>query len=296
MQELFLKLEKLQPIPTNQVAVLEPLADIKAVIFDIYGTLLISASGDIGSTELRGQTALQTFRDCHIDLRCDFDNDACGKLLVAEYEEEIHQAHTDSRQAGIPFPEVDIVNIWKNVIAELTENNVIINCPKDLDFKELALVFEMHNNAVYPMPHFHETLKKLNNREIPLGIISNAQFFTPILLSHFLGTDVSDVPPYFHPQLQVYSYLLGRAKPDVFLFQVMGEHLKKLNLVPYDCLYIGNDMLNDISPAAETGFRTALFAGDTRSLRLRRLHPRCKNTRPDAIITSLNQIPQLIGI
>ena len=55
-------------------------------------------------------------------------------------------------------------------------------------------------------------------------------------------------------------------------------------------LYVGNDMLNDIYPAAKAGFKTALFAGDSRSLRLRKDKPKCKYLSADIVITDLIQL------
>jgi putative hydrolase of the HAD superfamily len=60
--------------------------------------------------------------------------------------------------------------------------------------------------------------------------------------------------------------------------------------MPDQVLYVGNDMRNDICPAAATGFHTALFAGDKRSLRLREDDRKCARTRPDIIITDLMQL------
>jgi putative hydrolase of the HAD superfamily len=55
-------------------------------------------------------------------------------------------------------------------------------------------------------------------------------------------------------------------------------------------------MLKDIWCAAQAGFKTALFAGDRRSLRKREDDERCKNHRPDAVVTELAQIPPMLGI
>ncbi len=49
-------------------------------------------------------------------------------------------------------------------------------------------------------------------------------------------------------------------------------------------------MLNDIYPAKKAGFNTALFAGDTRSLRLRKDVAECKTLSPDIVITDLIQL------
>jgi putative hydrolase of the HAD superfamily len=59
-------------------------------------------------------------------------------------------------------------------------------------------------------------------------------------------------------------------------------------------LYVGNDMRNDIVPAASVGFNTALFAGDQRSLRLRESDADCRNVTPDVIVTDLRQL--IVGI
>jgi putative hydrolase of the HAD superfamily len=49
-------------------------------------------------------------------------------------------------------------------------------------------------------------------------------------------------------------------------------------------------MLNDIYPAKNAGFNTALFAGDARSLRLRKDIPECKTLSADLVITDLIQL------
>jgi len=46
-------------------------------------------------------------------------------------------------------------------------------------------------------------------------------------------------------------------------------------------------MRNDMGPAARLGFRTALFAGDARSLRRREGDPWCAGIVPDLVVTDL---------
>ena len=55
-------------------------------------------------------------------------------------------------------------------------------------------------------------------------------------------------------------------------------------------LYVGNDLLNDVMAAASVGFRTALFAGDQRSLRWRSGDARVEGIQPDVVITHLPQL------
>jgi putative hydrolase of the HAD superfamily len=294
----FKSLSALEPIGTKALVNLDPLEGIEAVIFDIYGTLLISASGDIGCQSLKGNIALKSFRNAGLKWETDLSEDALGLAIIKEYDAQIRMWHSEAKSRAIPQPEVDIVVIWKKCLAVLKNSHSVIVTRKDeseLDHRDLAMHFEVCNNAVYPMPDMEATLSKLSKQGCQLGIVSNAQFFTPMILNHFMGAPLENKLPYFHADLQIYSYELGRAKPDRYLYDVLSEKLKTFDLAPQKSLYVGNDMLNDIYPAQQAGFQTVLFAGDQRSLRMRSDDPRCKDLKPDRIITSLDQIPTILG-
>ncbi len=99
----------------------------------------------------------------------------------------------------------------------------------------------------------------------------------------------------FDKELSIYSYNYRRGKPDSFLFETAAAVLeKKYNIKPQQVLYTGNDMLNDITASYNAGMKTALFAGDRRSLRLRENFPECRGISPDRIITDLSQIYDII--
>ncbi|MDI6688302.1 MAG: HAD hydrolase-like protein, partial [Desulfobacterales bacterium] len=154
--------------------------------------------------------------------------------------------------------------------------------------RKFAAMFEMIINPVYPMPNLKEMLFACKKSQILLGIISNAQFYTPCLFDWLLDSNLKKLG--FHPDLTLFSYKSGHAKPSPFMFQSALERLKRLNVPANSAVYIGNDMLNDIYPAKKAGFNTALFAGDTRSLRLRKDVAECKTLSPDIVITDLIQL------
>ena len=121
-----------------------------------------------------------------------------------------------------------------------------------------------------------------------MGIISNAQFFTPYLFNWFLDSSPGDLG--FKSDLIFYSYKSGHAKPSPVMFDAAAKNIMNMDISLHSVLYIGNDMLNDIYPAKMVGFKTALFAGDARSLRLRENHPKCQNLSPDIVIIDLLQL------
>jgi putative hydrolase of the HAD superfamily len=68
-----------------------------------------------------------------------------------------------------------------------------------------------------------------------------------------------------------------------------------MGIAAESALYVGNDLRNDIQPAAQAGFRTALFAGDRRSLRLHRDDQQCRDLSPDWVVTDLGQLAAAAG-
>jgi putative hydrolase of the HAD superfamily len=83
---------------------------------------------------------------------------------------------------------------------------------------------------------------------------------------------------------------MGEAKPGPGLFARAAEVLAGRGIRPEQCLYVGNDMLKDVWAAGAAGFRTVLFAGDGRSLRLREGEKRVRGLRPSRIIRRLTEL------
>ena len=119
-----------------------------------------------------------------------------------------------------------------------------------------------------------------------MGIVSNAQFFTPLVLAALLPE------LHFDPRLAVWSFAQREAKPSPRLFAAAAARMARhWRLQPREIVMVGNDMRNDLLGARAAGLRTALFAGDARSLRLRRDDPRCTAVHPDLVLTHLSQLP-----
>ncbi|MDB4356853.1 HAD family hydrolase, partial [Akkermansiaceae bacterium] len=227
---------------------------VRYLVWDLYGTLLISGAGDLS----RSQTKEKTLRALLGDEKLP------SFSLVTHLHNLIAQEHSRARKNGVSFPEVEIREIWQHFFTSLQ-----LTCPRDLD--NFALRYELANNPVNAMPSARAAL----THKATLGLISNAQFYTPLIL------EALNLPA---PDKALYSYKHRQSKPGSFLF----EQFLKDGPPPEEILYIGNDRLSDIAPAHQAGMRTALFAGDLRSYR-----PRTDRTdlpTPDAVITSLAEI------
>lgn len=274
----------IEPLPAGESASLKPLNNIEAVLLDVYGTLFISSSGDIGSGDHDVHAA--AFRQAIVDSKLILRGD--GGEGVKCLRSTIEDCHSRSRQAGIDFPEVDIVEVWRTTLQSLQQLGQLDGDIDNVDVAELSLRYELATNPVWPMPGAAECLTELANRGIHLGLISNAQWFTPLVFPVLLGGELDALG--IGPEMQFWSWRAGRAKPSEYLFRLAADVLRNRGIEPERVLFVGNDMLNDIVPATATGFRTALFAGDRRSLRRRDGDPRVASAQPDIVILHLRDL------
>jgi putative hydrolase of the HAD superfamily len=249
------------------------MGQVKALLFDVYGTLVISSSGDKDS-----QVISKVQKHVIEGILQRYGIHQTPKNLVHSLHREIAEDHRHFRQGGVEYPEVDILHIWQKVLGMKDPNRV----------EAFALEYEMAVNPVYPMPGLEDLLSACRKKNLTLGIISNAQFYTPRLLQRLLGAPLDRCG--FDPQLTFYSYRFKSAKPSSHMFQLAAEVFSRRGILPASVLYVGNDMRNDILPAKTIGFQTALFAGDRRSLRRRADDDCCRGLVPDAIVTDLRQL------
>ncbi len=278
----------LEPLPTDVKPNLTKIEGIKAVLFDVYGTLFVSGSGDVG-TAAATDTA-EAMAEALAAVRYEGDLATAGEIGKDTLKAEVLEWHTASRAAGVDFPEVNIAKVWKKVIEKLRKEQILQSTKLDIDpIRQLALEYECRVNPVWPMPESLATLQTLKERGLVLGIVSNAQFYTPLLFSAFFNQTVKQIG--FDPDSCVWSYKELKGKPSDALFPKAGKYLKThYGISPEETVYVGNDMLNDIYTANRAGCKTVLFAGDRRSLRLRENDERCRNVEPDAVITLLEQL------
>lgn len=263
----------LAPIPSRYPAGGGLNKPIRVAIFDIYGTLFISDAGGIGTpkTDVPRVSGLE---DVLRQYGIATSPDRISKRLV----QSIRTAHHVKKERGISYPEIEIDAIWQDILKWPDRNRI----------RDFAIAYEWTVNPAFPMPGLDETLRSLRHRGLKMGIISNAQFFTPLLFEWFLGAPSTHLG--FDDDLTLYSYQHGEAKPSHSLFNICANRLRDLGFPPESVVFIGNDMLNDIVPAANAGWQTALFAGDRRSLRLHRNREECLKLEPDLVLTDLRQL------
>jgi FMN phosphatase YigB (HAD superfamily) len=221
----------------------------RAVVFDIYGTLLIAPAGGVRPDP-----------DADPMLRKILEN--AGYLPPESPSTALHEAVLRHHAAaGVPFPEIDLRVLWREVLA----------LKPGTDTTTLVEAIESAWHPARLMPGAEVFVRRLARSGISLGLLSNAQCNSLASLGGIAGL--------FAPELTILSYQHGIAKPSPELFQTLADRLAGRGIAPEETLYIGNDPIQDILPAAARGFKTGLFTGHPDSLR----SGECK---PDVTLTS----------
>jgi putative hydrolase of the HAD superfamily len=157
----------------------------------------------------------------------------------------------------------------------------------------LAVEYECRWNPVWPMPGAQALLRDLQGCGITLGLVSNAQFYSALLFEALLGVSLAGLG--FREDLCIWSYEHGVGKPSAILWAKAVDRLAQQDgICPEEILAVGNDVQNDIAPPARLGCRTALFAGDARSLRWGGAGNAVDGTAPHIILTDLSQLHRLL--
>lgn len=234
-------LSALEPIPAP--------VKFRAVIFDIYGTLLIAPSGGVKPDPLTDPLLREILRNA--------GHEPPKSPSTALYDAVLRHHAT----AAVAFPEIDLRTLWREILSLEPGSEV----------NELVEELETAWHPARLMPGAEKLVGKLARNFISLGLLSNAQSNTLASLG-----GMADL---FAPELTILSYQHGVAKPAPELFQLLRDRLEGRKIAANETLYIGNDPLHDIVPAAAAGFRTALFTGHPDSLR----PGECE---PDHVLTS----------
>ena len=271
-------LRPLAPLPTEISPGGHLQLPLRCLLCDVYGTLLISASGDIGMANKNRQVT-ETLGA----LLSKYGQRIHPEALLDRFHSAIVNEHTRKKAQGVDYPEVKVERIWEEILF----------AGDSVQARSFSMEFEILMNPVWPMPGLSELLQAGRRSSILIGIVSNAQFYTSIILEWLIGKDLQSAG--FDSSLMFLSYKHGTAKPSGYLFQLAAKRLHALGINPCQTAYMGNDMRNDIAPAHAAGFQTILFAGDKRSLRMRKRTPQCADINPNLVITHLNQLTRCLG-
>jgi FMN phosphatase YigB (HAD superfamily) len=212
---------------------------IRAIIFDVYGTLLeITPPPEDASR--RWTELSRDFLPGSAPLSLAEFRAHCAAGVAAE--------HDRLRALGIPFPEVSWPHIARAAWPELAALD-----PMRLDRFLLQAAALLHTTRL--MPGAAAVLARLSRTQLLLGLASNGQAYSAGELDAALESAGLN-RAIFCPPLTFWSYQAGFSKPDPHVFQLLTARLLERNVSAAETLMVGDRYDNDMFPAQTLGWAT----------------------------------------
>ena len=292
--------------PVSATPYLKPLAGIRAITWNVYGTLLRIADGQLlhdHPQQLRMQVALEkTIEEFNMW-------QSMGRKPGAPWEsmyEQYKQVLAEHRMAGTKqkgdVPEVNSAVLWRKLIGRLEQkdykyDSAFYGDPDQLSEK-VAYFFHKSLQGVEAASNASAVLVAISRAGLKQGLLADAQVFTLAQLLRALKAQGTPTPlsELFDPACLTLSYQQGTRKPSRSLYAACIERLETTGVEPGEVLHVGSRMQDDLIPAKQAGLRTVLYAGEKSGLQATSAELRDPATKPDRLITNLIQLREILSI
>ena len=293
-----------EPEPAKARPHLAPLPGLRAVLWNVYGTLLCIGEGEL-KFELDNTMIMEIALEKTIHEFKMWNSMSRKPGQPSAYMREIYQrVLNELRLAPSPgekYPEIAAERIWENIIKKLFQKEYTFDAVKYGALgefsKKVAYFFHASQQGTACYPGAAEALNGIAAAGLVQGLLGDAQCFTHVQLQRGLrkqdeGLNLHEIIP---PVKRWLSAERKARKPSESLFRAALRSLESEGIEPREVLHVGSNLARDIAPAKKLGMRTGLFAGDKASLSATAEQLKDPLHRPDVLITDLTQIAQVVG-
>ena len=215
---------------------------LRAVIFDLYGTLLEAGPPPANAAARWAETWRAALGTAPRLSLAQFD-DACRGAVAAE--------HAGAQTRGIASPEVYWPDIVDQVLPEFA------GLPAEMRLASPVYGYDLRH-TVRLMPGAAGALRAAQEASLRMGLASNCQPYSLRELDDALaGTGLRR--ELFDPRLSFLSFENGFSKPDPHVFRLLTTRLRTLGIAPGEALMVGDRVDHDLDPARAHGWQTFLI-------------------------------------
>jgi hypothetical protein len=280
------------------------LPEVRAVLWNVYGTLLAISGGDL-VFEHPQPFVMSVALDKTLQEFKMWPSMSRKPGQPSEYLSQIYDLVL-IEQRTVPsgpekFPEVVSDRLWEAIIKKLLQKDY----KWDAGFfgslnefsRKVAYFFHASLQGTACYPGAADALRHVAKKGLIQGLLADGQCFTVVQLQRGLSRQDPNfsLEGLVDPGLRTLSYEVRGRKPSERLFRHALSALARHNLEPGQVLHVGSRVQQDLAPARRLGMRTALFAGDRASLQATAEQLKDPYGRPDVLLTELGQIADVIG-
>jgi FMN phosphatase YigB (HAD superfamily) len=292
------------PEPPNAQPHLKRLRGVRAVLWNVYGTLLAIPLGELVFEHPTSYVMTMALEKTIAEFKM-WTSMSRKPGAPSEYMGHIYGSIlAEQRMAPSPgekYPEVLAERVWEGVLKKLfaKEYNFDAGFYGSLNeySRKIAYFFHASLQGTAAYPGADRALRSVADAGLIQGLCADGQCFTGLQLQRGLGRldahlRFDDLVP---ESLRALSHNVRARKPSERLFQHAVDALAARGIEPREVLHVGSRLARDIAPAKKLGLRTALFAGDRASLDAPIDLVNQKSLKPNVLLTDLSQIADVIG-
>ncbi len=281
------------------------LPDIRAVLWDVYGTLLRVSDGRFTlfpDDEVRLQIALdKTIHEFNMWNHMYRKPGPPWQSMIGLYKSIIERQSMQAAARG-DVTEVNLADTWRCIIARLFEKEYHFDegLYGDLDdFSEkVAYFFHCCLQGTEARAGSVQAMTDIAGNELLQGFLSDGQSFTLVQTLRALSIQ-GPLPPLhelFRPQTIILSHQIGVRKPSRSLFTFAVNQLRSLGVQAQEILHISCRLTMDLVPARAAGMKTALLVEEKSGLEVDAAVLKDPAKKPNRLLTDLGQLgPMLFG-
>lgn len=293
-------------LPVRATPSIKPLENIRLVLWDVYGTLLRVSGGRfclVPDPQTPLEVALEkTIHEFNMWNSMYRKPGPPWQSMINQYKEYIKRLAMVAAKRSGDLVEPDLVDVWEAIIARLFDKEYSYDEEFYGDVRQFSekVAYFFHSNlqGIEARPGAVQAIQDLCAINVSQGLLADGQVFAFTQLLRALSRQ-GTLPPLaeaLHPDAVLFSYELGIRKPSRSLFELSVERLKIAGFQPEELLHISCRLETDLVPAKAAGMKTALLAAEKAGLEAPAALLKDPATRPDRLLTDLNQIANLFGI
>jgi FMN phosphatase YigB (HAD superfamily) len=282
---------------------LERLDGVRAVLWNVYGTLLAIPLGDIvfehPQAFIMSNALEKTIQEFKMWLSMTRKPGQPSEALRVIYDQVLMEQRGISGPGGEKHPEVLSERVWESILKKLMQK----------DYKFDATFFGSLNEYSRKIAYFFHTslqgtacydgaaeaLRYVHEAGLKQGLLADAQSFTTVQLQRGLDAQGGErLDELLTDGLVILSCDARGRKPSDRLYKQALAALREKGIEPEEVLHVGSRIAQDVIPARRLGMRTALFAGDKVSLQATPEQLKEPSSRPDVLLTELSQIVEVV--
>jgi FMN phosphatase YigB (HAD superfamily) len=278
---------------------------VKAVFWNVYGTLVAVPGGELlfehADPDITAMALDKVIKEFKMWQSMSRKPGAPSEYMKELFNKALTTLRLTGGPAGEKFPEVQSERVWDDIVKKLQQKDYKFDAGTygSLDdyTKKIAYFYHASIQGSGAYPGAADALKELAGRGIVQGLLGDGQSFTAGQVQRCLKKQDPDfdLNSVISPAMRIISGEKRARKPSDTLFKAAVAAAGAKGISPSEILHVGSSLTRDVAPAKKHGFRTALFAGDRNSLSATPEQLQDPATRPDAMITELTQVLEMVS-